>query len=181
MNNKTFPIILGSAILLAACKPTSGPITGTTEQKAQKLGEIIASGGTAACTITNLSDKSTVNLTVSGKKMKIVGGVMQQGKKGSMMNDTVYTYVWEEGQTTGFKFKNPTTEETSQGQATTPQQVDTSKTATVYEDETKYQVDCKQGVVNDSEFTPPAEVKFLDQAEMMKLSPEELQKLYQAK
>lgn len=182
MSKVVFPVIVGSALLLAACKPTSAPITGTAEQKAQKLGEIIASGGTAACTITNLTDKSTVDLTVSGKKMKIVGSEMGQGKRGSMINDTTYTYVWEEGSSSGFKFKNPTQDEVSKGQETaTQQQADTSKTASTYEDENKYKVDCKQGIVNESEFTPPTEVKFLDQAEMMKLSPQELQKLYQTK
>jgi len=178
MKKIALPVVLASAVLLAACKPT-GPITGTEEQKAQKLAEIIAGGGAASCTIINLTDNSSVEMTVLGQKMKIVGTDFGQGKKGSMINDGVYTYVWEEGQASGFKTKNPTVEELQGGEMTKPE-ADTEKTAMVYEDETKYKVDCAQGGVREGEFTPPASVTFISPEEMQQMTPEELMKLYPA-
>ena len=35
-------------------------------------------------------------MVISGKKMKIVGSDFNEGKKGTMINDTVYSYFWSE-------------------------------------------------------------------------------------
>lgn len=174
---KKVSILLGSALLLAACRPT-GPITGTEEQKAQKLGQIIASGGSAACTVTNLSDNSMVEFVVSGKKMKIVGSDLGQGKRGTMLNDSVYTYIWSEGEKSGFKSKNQTEEDTKGEKETSENDFDTDEQVAVYDDETKFKMDCRSGGVSDSEFVPPSDVQFVDPSELRNMTPEQLQKLY---
>lgn len=173
-------LTLGScALLLAACSPT-GKITGTPQQQAQTLAQIIASGGTAKCAITDLADNSTVEFSVSGKKMKIVGSEFNEGKKGTMINDSTYTYFWAEGEKNGFKTKNPAEGETSEN-GTTEKDFDTQKQASIYDDETKFKMNCTQGQVSDFEFVPPSDVKFVDPSELQNMSPEELQKLYAPK
>lgn len=173
-------MVLVSAIFLAACTP-QGPITGTEEQKEEKLAQIIASGGSAACTITNLTDNSVVELIVSGKKMKISGNDYGQGKKGTMINDTLYLYTWQEGETTGFKMKNPTEEEIKEGSEKAKQfeqDYDTETTANMYDDQTKFKTDCSNRPVSASVFVPPTNVKFIDPSELNQMSPEDLQRLY---
>lgn len=168
MKKLTLPVLLTSAFIFAACTP-SAPITGTEEQKAEKLAQIISSGGTAACKVTNLSDNGTIDYVVSGKKMKVVGSDFGQGKKGTMINDAVYTYFWEEGQASGFKMKNPTEAEIKEGTDKAKQfeqDYDTEKTASMYDDETKYKLDCARRTVSDSEFVPPQAVKFVDPSEL---------------
>jgi len=177
MKKLTLPTLLASAFLFAACTP-SAPITGTEEQKAEKLAQIIESGGSADCTVTNLADKSTTQMVVSGKKMKIVGSDFNEGKKGTMINDAVYSYFWSEGDKTGFKTKLEVEKEAQPTPGASEEKIDTTKTAEGYEDELKYKMDCSRRNISDSEFVPPAEVKFIDPSELNSLSPEELQKLY---
>ena len=165
MKKLTLPTLLASAFLFAACTP-SAPITGTEEQKAEKLAQIIESGGSADCTVTNLADKSTTQMVVSGKKMKIVGSDFNEGKKGTMINDAVYSYFWSEGDKTGFKTKLEVEKEAQPTPGASEEKIDTTK------------MDCSRRNISDSEFVPPAEVKFIDPSELNSLSPEELQKLY---
>ncbi len=174
---KKITVLVGSALLLAACTP-SGNITGTTEQQAQTLAQIISSGGNAACLITSLADNSTVEFTVSGKKMKIVGSDFGEGKKGTMINDGAYTYIWTEGEKNGFKTKNPE-ETTKDGEKeASGTDFDTDNKVAVYDDETKYKLDCKSGGLSDSEFTPPASVQFVDPSQLQNMTPEQLKSLY---
>ncbi len=168
MNRLSLSALLSSALLLAACTP-SGPITGTEQQKAEKLAQIIESGGSGDCTITNLSDQSTTQMIVSGKKMKIIGSDFGGGKKGIMINDTAYFYSWGEGDKEGFKTKLITEKET-QPTVTTSAEQDFSpkKAVSEFEDETKFKMDCAKRSVSASEFVPPTTVKFTDTAEFTK-------------
>ena len=173
-------VVLLASLILAACTPQAAPITGTEEQKAEKLAQIIESGGSADCTITNLADKSMTQMVISGKKMKIVGSDFNEGKKGTMINDTVYSYFWSEGDKTGFKTKLEVEKETRPTPGASEEKVDTTKTAAGYEDESKYKMDCSRRNISDSEFVPPSEVKFVDPSQLNQMTPEELQKLYPA-
>ena len=170
---KKFAIILPVAILLSGCPLfPSAPITGTEQQKAEKLSQIISTGGQANCKVTNIADKTSTQIVVSGKKMKFVGSDFGGGKKGTMINDGVYSYIWSEGEKTGFKTKLET--ETPTQPSDTPSQVapiDTTKQAESYEDETKYTMDCTRGGVSDADFAPPTDVKFTDFSEMLKTVP----------
>lgn len=178
MKKLSLPVLLTSAFIFAACTP-SAPITGTEEQKAEKLAQIIERGGSADCQVTNLSDNSTIQYIISGKKMKLVGNNFGADKKGTMINDTVYFYSWGDGDKTGYKIKLEPEKETQPTGTASPQgDYDTEKTAQEFEDETKFKLDCVSRVITDSEFVPPQAVKFVDPSELNTMTPEELQKLY---
>lgn len=167
---KKLAFILPVALFLSGCTLfPSAPITGTEDQKAEKLAQIISSGGQANCKITNLSDDTSTQITVSGKKMKMVGSDLGEGKRGTMINDTLYTYIWNEGEKIGYKMKVESEDrQEPTGAPTQPEQFDTSKQTVGYDDATKYRMDCTRGNVSDSEFTPPADVEFTDFADMLK-------------
>lgn len=169
---KKLAFILPAALILSGCTllpAKTASITGTEKQKAEKLAQIISRGGQADCKVTNLTDKSSTQIIISGKKMKFVGSDFGQGKKGTMINDSVYTYIWSEGEKTGFKSKIEEVKPTGTAQeAPQSPEVDPAKAVADYNDETKYQTDCVLRTISNSEFTPPAEVKFTDFAEMMK-------------
>ncbi|EKD52641.1 MAG: hypothetical protein ACD_61C00282G0003 [uncultured bacterium] len=170
---KKLIFILPVALFLSGCTLfPSAPITGTEEQKAEKLAQIISSGGQANCKVTNLSDGTGTQIIVSGKKMKIVGSDMGEGKQGTMINDTLYTYIWSEGEKVGYKMKvEAETPEEPTGTPAQPEQFDTNQQTADYEDTTKYKMDCTRGNVSDSEFTPPADVEFTDFADMLRSVP----------
>ena len=171
MIKKTALIIL-SSFALAACTP-SGPITGTEQQKQEKLAQIIEAGGSADCIITNLADKSTTQMIISGKKMKIIGSDFGGGKKGTMINDNVYTYTWTEGEKTGFKMKLVTEKETAPTTAAQEEgKVDAEQAAQEFEDETKFKTDCTVRNIGASEFVPPSDVKFTDFSQINKMIPQ---------
>ncbi len=167
MNKLVF--ILPIALVLSGCSLSpSAPITGTNTQKAEKLGQIISRGGQADCKITNLADSTSTQMTISGKKMKIVGSDLGEGKKGTVINDNIYTYMWDEGTKTGIKTKVAAETPTPSVTGNIPESVNPADQATGFEDETKYKVDCSTRIIQDSEFVPPADVKFTDLGEMMK-------------
>ena len=170
--------LLPSALLLAGCA-SPGTQPDNQAQEAEKFAQILESGASAFCTVTNLTDNTSTEMTVSGKKMKIVGADMSGGKRGTMINDSLYVYTWEEGQKTGFKMAIPAEVETADTtqDTTTQQTVDVEEEATAYEDETKYKMNCTKRSVADSEFAPPSDISFYDPSQMQNLSPQELQKL----
>lgn len=163
-------LVIPAALLFSACNQ-AGPITGTTTQKAEKLAQIIESGGSADCTVTNFSEKSTTQMIISGKKMKIIGSDFGGGKKGTMINDTVYFYSWGEGDKDGFKTKLVTEKETKATEVVKQDEFDTEKAIQEFEDETKFKMDCARRNVSASEFVPPSDVKFTDLAELTKVVP----------
>lgn len=170
-------MIASSSILLAGCGPVAPTkITGTEQQKMEKMSQIIASGGSASCTVTNLEDKSVVEYVISGKKIKMTGNKLGGDEKGTIISDTKYIYSWSDGQKTGFKMKNPTEEEIKANaeEAKKFEESDPAREAQTFEDETKFKMECVKRGVPDSEFVPPANVKFIDPTEMQNLSPEDI-------
>jgi len=184
MNKSTALLILPAAILLSGCTSPialSGSQPDNQAKETLKLAQIMERGGSAFCKVTDLSDNTTTEMTISGKKMKIVGMDMSEGKKGIMINDAVYVYSWEEGQNTGFKMKIPTEQEIkdmADEVQPTPQNLSTNEQVTAYDDDTKYTLNCETKNVADSEFAPPSSVNFIDPSQMQNLSPQELQKLF---
>lgn len=172
---KLFALVIGSAIL-SGCSlfPVANQATQSTKdqvKQAEKLAQVLEKGGQAVCTITKTDTKETYTITVKGKKMKMSGVQMGEGaKKGYMINDTIYTYIWDESSKQGFKTKLPTEEETKNAQDSVKNSDDdysADKVAQTYDDEKMYTVNCKEGSVNESEFTPPADVKFVDPSAMI--------------
>ncbi len=170
---KKLAFILPAALFLSGCTlfPQT-PITGTEQQKAEKLSQIISRGGQAKCLVTNLADNSSTQIIVSGKKMKFVGSDIGEGQKGTMINDGTYSYIWNEGEKTGFKTKleiEKPLQPSETPSAVAP--IDAAQQTAGYDDETKYKMDCTRGGVSDTDFAPPADVQFTDFSEMMKAIP----------
>jgi hypothetical protein len=183
MKKKDLLVVLPMSLILAACTiPTPAPKQPDSQaQAAQKISQIIEKGGSAFCRVSNLADNTVTEMTISGKKMKIAGSEMSEGKKGTMINDSVYIYSWEEGQKTGFKMKLPTEEEikeTAQAAPTVQPEVNIDEKASGYDDESKYKLDCAERRIADSEFAPPSDINFIDPSQMQNLNPQDLQKLF---
>jgi hypothetical protein len=170
-NSATF--ILVSSVILAGCSllPAQNQTINDQAKQAEKLAKIMEKGGQAICSIKKVGTEESYTITVKGKNMKVSGIDMgEKSKKGFMITDTLYTYVWEDGSKEGFKTKLPSDEEMKKNSEKYNPGNDSYQPAAVakeYEDETKYNVNCKEGGVSDSEFVPPADVKFLDPAALM--------------
>lgn len=155
--------MLVSSLFLAGCTlpvqtssgtPAPTP-TANTDQK-ESLGSILASGGAAECKIRNLANNNEIDYLVSGNKYKVMGTDLGEGKKGGMIVDGSYTYTWQEGQKSGFKIQ------LSEEEAAKTSAEDATRSATAYTDESKFKMECKRKQINDNDFTPPAEIKFVN-------------------
>ncbi len=169
--NKLVYLIPVSIFLSGCTLFPSNKITGNAQVKAEKLAEIISRGGQASCIVNRLDDGSTTQMIISGKKMKILGSDFGDGKKGTMINDGTYTYMWDDVTKTGIKTKINEQSPTPSVTVTVPKVTSLADQVTGYEDETKYSVDCTTGAVLDSEFVPPTDVEFTDLNQMMRALP----------
>ncbi len=182
MNFKIFVTLAVSSLFLTACTNSNTVTLDTSKdeksqaQAALKIGQIMEKGGQAVCTITSLeADASVTVMSISGKKMKIVGKVGPSATDGVMINDGEYTYLYDTGSTTGMKMKNPTETEAKEMEKDAkkayedlPESVKSNEYTSEYDNEEKYKIECKEGNVAASEFVPPANIKFTDPSEMMK-------------
>ena len=178
MNNKKVWLVALASIIFSGCslfpqKTGSVELTKKEELKqAEKLAKIIERGGSADCKIVDVADNTKLTvMKVSGKKMRIEGQGFGEGeKKGFMINDGVYTYIWSDGDVNGYKTKLPEEQEIKDDKAKINKQDDVVPPVQVgdYEDETRFKVECKEGKIAESEFIPPSTVKFIDPSEMMK-------------
>jgi hypothetical protein len=182
-----------SGLILAGCSlpfgqktdPTAPQNKLDTAANAAKLSVMMASGKSGSCLITDTSkaDAGAMEIAIKGKKfrMKTSGAAMgapetspavtPTAKKSSyILKDEEYTYIWEEGATTGFKMKAATDLPTpdpkagqgmqkpvGSGNATNP-----ADSLDTFEADEKYRVDCTLEEVADSVVTPPKEVTFME-------------------
>lgn len=184
MTKNKLLILSASALFLSGCSllPKSFSLNssqskGDQAKSALRLSNIIANGGTASCTITNIEDKQVTTMAVSGKKMKITGSsVDTQGQKGgSYLTDGTYVYIWEQGKKEGIKMKLPSEDEAKETADKAKDKADNSDYdpsaySSQYEDDTKFNMDCKEGSIPQSEFEPPTDVTFTDFQSMMQES-----------
>lgn len=101
---------------------------------------------------------SKVIVLAKGNKIKVIGQsvpVSGQTEKGNLINDGQWIYVWSEGEETGIKY--PVEESESSGENTP---VPSFEEMVAQWD--NYQYHCQPTEINDQEFIPPAEVKFID-------------------
>lgn len=173
----TLSLALSGCTLGGAKQITMNPETQSTQEQAKqasKLAAIIASGGTASCTITDLNNPQNVSsMAVRGRMMKISGvNEGSNGKVGIILNDTQYTYMWTEGEKVGFKMKISSEANMNEPQSSSDTtQFDTTKTVSNYEDESKFKMECQEGGLTDADFAPPKDVVFSDPTEMTKNIP----------
>jgi len=172
-----FSLVIISSFLFSACtlpfasKNNLPSESDTPVVQAQKMSELIASGASAKCQITDINNPDIVTeIIFSGQKMKMTGSEIAQGGPGSFINDGEYVYVWQEGQTTGYKTKNMEPEEVAEMEEEMSDyesgDVDQAPDFSQYENNPTYKIDCQEINISTDEFTPPSNVQFIDPSEM---------------
>jgi hypothetical protein len=136
---------------------------GTTESKSLK--DLLTAGIAQKCTYSSTDEDGSTEGTsyISGGKVRGDFSVVSSGKttKSHMISDGKTSYIWTDGEETGFKM---TVEETD------TQETDSSQTPTQgaagWDD--KFDYKCSAWVTDGSYFTPPSNVKFTDFSELFK-------------
>ena len=183
MNKKLVPVVI-VLILLAAggyyfkTKNGAAPGTQTAGQainEASEFSNAMESGKPTACTLTKGTD--VMEYLIKNKKMRMntTTKVAEKTTVSHMINDLAYLYMWDDTTKQGTKMAVPTEEETKD-MADKAKQYQASSAPEAKFDESDYKdfqdqgytINCKSGNVNDSDFVPPADVKFIDPSEMMK-------------
>lgn len=133
------------------------------------LKDLLTSGSSQKCTFEEKSDSFSVSGTtyISGGKVRSdyssgVGTVMSSGH---MITDGKTSYIWTEGQTTGFKMafdeaNSDGSTNTTKDKTTTPTDTTTSKEGVDPNKAMNY--NCSGWSADNSMFTPPANIKFSD-------------------
>ncbi len=181
MNSKhVFLSIVALPLFLAGCSTTSAPSVTPTpspteieETTANQLETILASGGSARCTMSKTDGTSEITYSIKGKKMRMEGapGATTQNN-GSVISDGSYLYIWENGKTEGIKSKIPTEQEMEKLKEKSEAYMQNSPNLSddavrkEYEDQ-GYRIDCKGAQIPDSEFVPPTTIKFTDTTALM--------------
>jgi len=177
--NKIFyiPLIALFAFTLSACNPKTSPTSdsaqGTLEEQSLKMAQIIESGDSAKCVITDLESQTSTDYYIMGNKMKVTSLGLQESSFGTMINDGTYTYVWQDGETTGFKSKLPTEEEIADMEKDLndlqerAEEYQTPSDLEEYDNNENYRVDCQKVKLTDADFTPPSDIQFIDPMEMV--------------
>lgn len=177
--NKLFyiPLLALFAFTLSACNlkttPTSNTDQGNLEEQSLKMAQIIESGASAKCVITDLEAQTSTDYYIMGNKMKVTSLGLQESSFGTMINDGTYTYVWQDGQSTGFKSKLPTEEEIASMEKDLndlqdrAEEYQTPSDLEEYDNNENYRVDCQKVKLTDADFTPPSDIQFIDPMEMV--------------
>lgn len=190
MNKKIAPILIVIAILAVGgyylkTKKTDGHMTSNQMvSEASEFAKAMESGKPAICTMTKGDD--VMEYTIKGKsmRMKSISTVKDdEGNSivttGNMINDTKYLYVWDDKTKQGSKTAIPTEEETKAMAEKAKEYQSNIPTTPTLESQADYDnlkdegytIDCKSDNVEDSVFTVPTDVKFIDPTEMMKNIP----------
>jgi hypothetical protein len=123
---------------------------------------------------------------LSGKKMRMNSTTSYTDDKGvttttigHMINDASFIYTWDETTKQGAKMAVPTQEEAKDMADKAKEFAKNYSPAPKFDSEADYKglkdqgyiINCKSGSVDDSIFTPPTDVKFVDPTAMMKAVP----------
>lgn len=187
MNKKlaSLSVLVASSLFLGGCalqtaSPTASQTPAQAVSEATKFADAIKSGKPTTCTLTKGAD--TMEYMVKGKLMRVNTNTTTTDDKGvskttvgHMINDTTSFYTWSDDTKQGVKMLIPSPVPSSAPTSTTEPKNNTPK----LESEADYQnlqdqgytINCKSGSVDDSVFTPPSDVKFIDPTEMMKQVP----------
>jgi len=157
-----------------------------------KFSAIVASGKSGECTIvdTSIADASPIEIQVKGKNFLMKGKDFSSSraqpvetdatapatvtkKIGFLLTNLDYTYIWEEGATTGIKFKNaiPTGTSPTETSETSPTQVDDINPLSKFETDGNYRIDCQMKDIPDANFVAPATVNFMDLNQNLNFNP----------
>jgi len=176
-NNFKLALILGiSAIFLSGCTTGAPNQTATqttipstdSAQNNFSLKDALIQGKSLKCTFT--TDQGTMTSWIKGKKVRVEGAMFETGSggNGGMINDGTSVYIWNDQDNQGTKFEIATlpSPQADNDQAQNSQQFkDVEKWAD--DAQSKYKMDCKEEVVNDSQFIPPANITFQDMSQII--------------
>jgi len=179
-------IVATSTFILGGCtkKSPSSQAPAQMVNEAAEFAKAVESGRPTLCVMTKDQDK--MEYQIKGKKMRMVATTIdtdESGKStttvGHMINDEKYIYTWDEKTKQGAKMAIPTEEEAKQMAEKAKQyesempnapDLTSAEEYSAMEDE-GYTIKCQASNVDDSTFTPPTDIKFIDPSEMMKAIP----------
>jgi uncharacterized protein YxeA len=194
-------LIIGGGVYASQNKKSSSQGTQTVNQtvsEAEEFANAIKSGKPTICTMTKGTD--IMEYRVKGQKMRIKTTTTITDEEGAskttighMINDEKFFYTWEETSNQGTKMSlvvpSPSPVASTKSTESTPP-FDSQPDYDQLKNE-GYTINCRAESIDDSIFTPPPSVKFIDPTEMMKVFPspgangnfdksslEELQKQY---
>lgn len=182
MNKKLVPVIVVLVLLalggyyLKTRQAGTGPAGQTAGQamnEATEFAKAIESGKPTTCTMTKGVDVMEYHL--KGKKMAANITATMEGKstRSHMINDEQYLYAWSDDQKQGSKMSMAVPS------PSIPSSVDSTVSAPEFDSEDDYDqlktegytINCQAGKFNDSVFTPPTTIEFIDPAAMMRALP----------
>ena len=167
-------LLLGGAyFLLGKSKTTPDPLTANqanNEAVSEKTSfrDLLAGNRNVTCTTTYPTDENTSTngtIFVSGKRMRGDFNVTVNGKNtlSYMIQDGTYVYVWTSDSTQGTKMKADAVEKaTGENTQNANQNFDVNK---------EVDVKCSNWSVDESKFTPPANVTFTDLSQILQKLP----------
>lgn len=179
MQYKKIISLIVPAILLSSCTIFTNPFQkqNLTTSSKQEGGNALASiknaisiGASTKCSYKGPDGE--VSTLIKGNKMKIDGIDFSAGKtkgeKGGIINDGEWIYFWGGEEKEGFKYKISDLDDASSKEfaKSIEDMKDPKKWAESVDG--KYQVKCDPTVVNDSQFTPPADITFQDFSQLFK-------------
>jgi len=163
-------LLAGGYFLMNKKGPATSPTTSdtsTTETSSgsKSLKDLLSAGIAQKCTYSTTSEGTTTEGTsyIAGGKMRGDFTNTTSGKTtvSHMISDGKTSWIWTEGETTGFKM---TVEEPTAGE--TPSSQTTVEGGVGWDD--KFDYKCSAWVTDGTFFTPPSNVKFTDFSELLK-------------
>jgi hypothetical protein len=161
-------LLLGGWYLMNSNKAGTPGSTATESQGGMKsLKDLLSSGVAQKCTYSSTDEESGTSegtSYVSGGKVRADFSTTVSGKTtiSHMITDGKTSYIWTDGEKSGFKMTVPDATPTSA-------KTDTSNTPVSSEADLNQKVDykCSAWVVDNSYFTPPTTVTFSDFSQMV--------------
>lgn len=155
---------LGGGYYLYSKQGTTGTPQNSSQESGNKTSgkfwDLLKAGKNQECTFSSSTNDMTAKGTIFVSSDKVRGDfdstVGGQKMTSYMIKDGDYIYIWTSGSNQGTKMKFDQVEQTDQSgsQSGTPQQTQTFNQ--------NYEYDCKSWNPDNSKFTPPSNIQFLD-------------------
>lgn len=156
--------VKGRSSRVAPGVTSEGSMTEENSTKMSTLRDLMGLGTSQTCTFTDPQSKSTGTIYVGGGKARADVDIVLESQPeyiSHMVNDSEAVYVWQEGQTTGFKTTLADIGEISENSEVPAE----DKTVNV---DNQIEYECHGWSVDQSKFELPSDVEFTDMSTMMK-------------
>ena len=168
-------LIAGGVYIMKSKKPMT-PGTQTTSQvmsEAAEFAKAMESGRPTTCTMTKGQDKMEYHLKGKMMTANITTIIESKTTTSHMINDEKYLYMWTDDSKQGSKMSlaipSPSAPSSVEPSASTPE-FDSVDDYDQLKNE-GYTINCQAGSFNDSVFTPPSTIEFIDPSTMMRAIP----------